>query len=121
MIVLNYTTNAASEKYHFTEPVYQKRFDNLIKDFRCVTCQNQNLADSSAPIAESMRDAIYEQVNSGKSDEAIQQYLVSRYGDFVLYNPPFKPETWVLWLGPFILFVIAICFAANTIFIRNKE
>jgi len=83
----------------------------LTKDHRCLKCQNQNLADSNAGIAQDLKREIYQRVLSGDSAPDISEYLVSRYGDFVLYRPPFKVTTYALWLGPFILLFVGLWFA----------
>ncbi|MEO8346310.1 MAG: cytochrome c-type biogenesis protein [Betaproteobacteria bacterium] len=77
------------------------RLKNLEEELRCLVCQNQTLADSTAPLAQDLRREVREQAELGKSDAEIKQYLVARYGDFVLYKPPVKPTTWLLWFGPF--------------------
>jgi cytochrome c-type biogenesis protein CcmH len=81
------------------------RLKKLETDLRCLVCQNQTLADSNADLAEDLRREVRELAISGKSDDEIRSYLVARYGDFVLYNPPVKPTTWLLWFGPFALAV----------------
>jgi len=83
----------------------------LTKSHRCLKCQNQNLADSAAGIAQDLKREIYERVVRGDSGPEISNYLVTRYGDFVRYKPVFKPTTYILWLGPFILLVMAIVYA----------
>lgn len=85
----------------------------LTKDHRCLKCQNQNLADSSAGIAKDLKREIYQQVISGNSASQISAYLVSRYGDFVLYRPPFKATTYALWIGPFVLLFIGLLAAVR--------
>jgi cytochrome c-type biogenesis protein CcmH len=77
------------------------RLKSLFEELRCLVCQNQTLADSSAPLAEDLRREVRELAQQGKTDTEIKQYLVARYGDFVLYKPPVKPTTWLLWFGPF--------------------
>jgi len=81
------------------------RLKKLETELRCLVCQNQTLADSNADLAEDLRREVRELAVSGKSDDEIRGYLVARYGDFVLYNPPVKPTTWLLWFGPFALAV----------------
>jgi cytochrome c-type biogenesis protein CcmH len=76
---------------------------NLAHELRCLVCQNQTIADSNAPLALDLRNQIREQLAAGKSDEDVMEFMVARYGDFVLYRPPFKPATLALWLGPFLL------------------
>lgn len=79
------------------------RYHALIQELRCLVCQNQNLAESNAPLAQDLKQQVSEMLLAGKSDTEIKDYLIARYGDFVLYRPPFKPLTWLLWLGPFVL------------------
>jgi cytochrome c-type biogenesis protein CcmH len=79
------------------------RLKNLEEELRCLVCQNQTLADSTAPLAEDLRREVRELALQGKNDTEIKQYLVARYGDFVLYRPPVKPTTFLLWFGPFAL------------------
>ena len=79
------------------------RLKNLEEDLRCLVCQNQSLADSTAPLAEDLRREVRALAVAGKSDAEIKQFLVERYGDFVLYDPPVKRITWLLWFGPFVL------------------
>ena len=85
----------------------QERIRQLEEKLRCLVCQNQTLADSNAELAGDLRRQVLEQVKAGKSDEEIIEYLTARYGDFVLYDPPFKARTVLLWVGPFALFLLA--------------
>ena len=78
---------------------------HLTKELRCLVCQNETLADSQAPLAEDLRREIREQIKAGKTDQEILAYATQRYGDFVLYNPPVKATTYLLWFGPFVLLV----------------
>ena len=82
---------------------FDLRLKRLESELRCLVCQNQTLADSNAPLAEDLRREVRALATSGKSDAEIKQYLVARYGDFVLYKPPVQRNTWFLWLGPFVL------------------
>ena len=82
------------------------RLKRLETDLRCLVCQNQTLADSDAPLAVDLRREIHELAERGQSDADIRAFLVARYGDFVLYDPPFKPVTLLLWLGPFVLLAL---------------
>jgi cytochrome c-type biogenesis protein CcmH len=86
------------------DPVIEARLINLAEDLRCLVCQNESLAGSHAELAEDLRRQIRAQMKAGKDDQEVIAYLTERYGDFVLYRPPFKPETWLLWLGP-VLFL----------------
>jgi cytochrome c-type biogenesis protein CcmH len=82
---------------------FDGRIKKLESELRCLVCQNQTLADSNASLAEDLRAEVRELARAGKSDDDIRAYLVARYGDFVLYDPPLKRNTWLLWLGPFAL------------------
>ncbi len=89
------------------DPVLEKRMIGLAEKLRCLVCQNESLASSRADLAEDLRREVREQMQKGMSDEEIIDYLVSRYGDFVLYEPPLKSYTLLLWFGPFALLVVA--------------
>jgi len=84
------------------------RLRSLEDQLRCLVCQNQTLAESNAPLAEDLRKEVRELGASGKSDDEIRAYLVARYGDFVLYKPPVKPVTYLLWFGPFLLLATGV-------------
>ena len=84
----------------------EQRFRNLAAELRCVMCQNQSLADSSAMIAKDLRLELLSLIREGKSDDEIKQFMVSRYTDFVLYKPPMRPGTWLLWFSPLLILVI---------------
>lgn len=86
------------------DPVIEARLVRLAEDLRCLVCQNESLAGSQAALAEDLRREIRVQMKAGKDDREVIAYLTDRYGDFVLYKPPFKPVTWLLWLGP-VLFL----------------
>ena len=88
-----------------TEDALTARLKHLESELRCLVCQNQTLADSDAPLAADLRREVRELAVAGKSDDDIRAYLTARYGDFVLYKPPVKRTTWVLWFGPFLLLV----------------
>src|SRR5512138_2135686 len=84
------------------DPVLEKRVHDLALELRCLVCQNQTLADSQAPLAVDLRDQVRQQLKSGKSERDVIEFLTARYGDFVLYRPPLKASTVLLWAGPFI-------------------
>lgn len=94
----------------FTHSTQATRYQKLIDEFRCVVCQNQSVADSNADLAQDVRDLVRNMVLQGKTDQEISAFLVERYGDFVLYNPPIKPSTYLLWAGPLVLLLIAVGF-----------
>lgn len=93
----------AMEIRPFDDPAKQQAYEHLVKELRCLVCQNQSLADSDADLAKDLRTEVYNIIQSGKSEQDAVKFLVDRYGDFVLYNPPLKPVTSLLWLGPFAL------------------
>ena len=88
------------------DPALDTRLKKLEEELRCLVCQNQSLADSNAPLAEDLRREVRALAVAGKNDAEIKQFLVARYGDFVLYDPPVKSTTWLLWFGPFVLLAI---------------
>ncbi len=90
------------------DPVIEKRMIGLAENLRCLVCQNESLASSHAELAEDLRREVREQISKGKSDQEIVEYLVARYGDFVLYKPPMKSYTVLLWFGPFALLFAGI-------------
>jgi cytochrome c-type biogenesis protein CcmH len=90
---------------HAQDPEMEKRVTALATELRCLVCQNQTLADSNAPLAVDLRNQIREQLKSGKSERDVMEYMVARYGDFVLYRPPLKATTVALWAGPFVFLV----------------
>jgi cytochrome c-type biogenesis protein CcmH len=81
-------------------------YQELINELRCMVCQNQSIADSNAELARDFRNQVKEMLNRGESKEQISTYMVDRYGDYILYKPPFNPATALLWLGPFLLMII---------------
>ena len=93
----------AQEPLNFMNPEQEARFNELTLELRCLVCQNQNLADSDAPLAQDLRQEIYNMMQAGQSNEEIKTFLVDRYGDFVLYKPPVKGNTLALWMAPAIL------------------
>ena len=102
----------------FQSEVEERRFQALVAELRCLVCQNQNLADSDADLAKDLRAEVFEMLRAGKSDGEIRDFLVQRYGDFVLYDPPFKPVTWILWLGPAL--VVAAGLAGMLVMVRRR-
>jgi cytochrome c-type biogenesis protein CcmH len=111
-------TAHAIDPLPFKDRAEEVRFQNLTKQLRCLVCQNQDLADSDADLAKDLRKQVFDMMQSGKSDAEIKQYLVARYNDFVLYDPPLKPGTWLLWFTPLAL-VLAGAFAVATILRRR--
>ena len=104
-LVLMVPAFAAGEPLIFTDPEQEARYQQLTLELRCLVCQNQNLADSDAPLAQDLRQEIYNMMQAGRTDDEIKQFLIDRYGDFVLYMPPVKSNTLVLWLMPAVLLI----------------
>lgn len=99
---------AAIEAYEFKDGQMESDYNKLINELRCLVCQNQNLSGSNADLARDLRRQTHEMLMDGNSPDQVIQYMVDRYGDFVLYRPRFKSSTLLLWLGPFILVVIVL-------------
>lgn len=90
------------------DPVLEARVNKLAEELRCLVCQNQSIADSHAELAIDLKNQVREMLKQGMSDKQVIDFLVQRYGDFVLYRPPVKTTTWLLWAGPFLLLVAAL-------------
>jgi len=100
--------NAAEEVVKFNDPAQSKMYYKLLEEYRCLKCQNQNLAGSKASLAGDLRREIRDQILAGKTKQDIDEYLVARYGEFVLYRPRFSAKTAVLWIAPFVLLLVAV-------------
>ncbi len=111
---------AGVEMFDFNAQVPEQRYMALIAQLRCLVCQNQSLADSDADLAHDLRVEVYEHMQQGESDQQIIDFLVQRYGDFVLYKPPLKPSTYLLWYGPFFLLGIGLLLLARNIRQRGR-
>ena len=101
------------------DPKVEKRLAAIAEELRCLVCQNESLIASRADLAMDLKRQVREQIKAGKSDAEIRAYMVQRYGDFVLYRPPVKSTTLLLWLGPFALMIAGFC--AVWIFIRRRR
>lgn len=95
--------HAGLEPLEFEDPAQKARYQALLRELRCTVCQNESLAESKAELARDMRLRIHQMIQEGASDAEIKDFLVSRYGDFVLYRPPFQRNTWILWVGPGVI------------------
>lgn len=102
LLALSMVAHAGEAQPNAEDPVIEQRLIKLAEDLRCLVCQNESLAGSHAELAADLRREIREQMKAGKSDKEVIAYLTARYGDFVLYRPPFKPVTYLLWLGPLL-------------------
>jgi len=107
--------------FKFDDADKEARFKQFSEELRCLVCQNQSLADSNAELAMDLRRELYKMIQSDATDEQIVSFMVDRYGDFVLYKPPVKPTTWLLWFGPFALVVIGITILFRVIRSTGKK
>ncbi|MBU6223977.1 MAG: cytochrome c-type biogenesis protein CcmH [Burkholderiales bacterium] len=101
------------------DPVLEARLVKLSHELRCLVCQNESLSSSRAELAEDLRREVRDLIRANKSDQEIKDFLVSRYGDFVLYRPEVKPLTWVLWFGPFVVLLVAGVFLL--VYLRQRR
>lgn len=99
---------AAIEAYEFESAQMEADYKKLIDELRCLVCQNQNLSGSDADLAQDLRRQTYDMLQAGKSPQQVVEFMVERYGDFVLYRPQFKSTTYLLWLGPFLLLLLVL-------------
>lgn len=120
LLSLPLIANAAIEAYEFKNEQMEAEYNQLIKELRCLVCQNQNLSGSDAELAQDLRRQTHEMLMQGNRPEQVIQYMVDRYGDFVLYRPQFKSSTLLLWAGPFILAIIVLWFVIRNIRARHK-
>lgn len=104
----------------FPDPALQARYEHMIRELRCVQCQNQSIADSPVGLAADLRRQVREMIAAGKTDADIKRYMTDRYGDFVLYDPPLRARTYVLWAAPVLLMLITLGVAARVILRRSK-
>lgn len=106
LMVLSGIGRAEHPQFSFHSPAQEQRFLQITKELRCLVCQNQSLADSKAGLADDLRKEVFRLLKEGASDQAIVDFLVKRYGEFVLYKPRIKPATYALWYGPAALLLI---------------
>ena len=103
--------SAAATDAESLAPEVQGRYQRLVNELRCLVCQNQSIAESNAPLAVDLREQVARQLSEGRSDGEIRDYLTARYGDFVLYKPPLRARTLLLWVGPALLLVLGLLIA----------
>ncbi len=106
---------AIDREVAFDDPALQARYETLTRELRCLVCQNQAIADSNATLAADLRREVRAMIADGASDAEIKEFMVARYGDFVLYRPPFKRSTWLLWLAPALLVIGGLGLGATII------
>ncbi len=105
----------------FDDPVLQHRYENINRELRCLVCQNQTIADSNATLAQDLRREVREMIAAGKSDDEIRDFMIERYGDFVLYRPRMTPENFLLWAAPVLLLAIGAIVVVRVIRRRAQE
>jgi cytochrome c-type biogenesis protein CcmH len=118
LLLLSPLANAV-DAYQFSNPEQQTAYNTLVSELRCLVCQNQTIGDSNADLAADLRRQVYEMLQQGKSKDEILAFMTERYGDFVLYNPPFKTKTGLLWLGPVTFLIIGV--VTVLLFVRRKK
>lgn len=101
--LLSFACVTASAKFLEVAPEHEERYEKLLSELRCLVCQNQTVAESSSDLANDLRVEVKEMLERGASDQEILKFMSDRYGDFVLYKPPVKARTYLLWIGPFVL------------------
>jgi len=111
---------AGVEVREFTDAEQERRYHKLIDELRCLVCQNQNLADSNSQLALDLRNKVFEMLAAEKTDQQVADYMVQRYGEYVLYNPPLDPVTSILWIGPILAVIAAILLLLIFIFKLSK-
>lgn len=104
----------------FSDTERQTRYEHLTSELRCLVCQNQSVADSNADLAADLRRQVRDMIESGQSDTAIKTFMTERYGDFVLYDPPWSPRTYLLWGAPVLLLLLTV-FAAGRVIVRRSR
>lgn len=119
LIIVLYGLHSSANTVDELDSKQQAVYLHLTKTLRCVTCPNQAIADSHAPVAESMREEVLEKILAGQTDEEILEYFVKRYGEYVVYQPSFNAKTFILWVGPFIFMLLGSAILAFQV-IRGK-
>ena len=112
---------AADVPFNFENTAEAQRYHSLIEEIRCLVCQNQSLADSNADLAQDLRNEIHQMVLEGRANDEIIAFMVDRYGDFVLYRPPLKSTTFLLWFGPLLIFLTAVLVVMRVVRQRATE
>jgi cytochrome c-type biogenesis protein CcmH len=118
LFTLSHSIYAIDKKpTEFDNPEQEQRYQVLINELRCVVCQNQSVGDSNAELAQDIRELVHKKISAGESNQQITDFMVERYGEFVLYNPPLNTKNYVLWYGPLVLLLLA--FLMLVYFIRR--
>ncbi len=120
--LLSWTGRAWAIENHppLASPVLESRYEHLTEEIRCLVCQDQNIANSPAPLAADLRYEVRRMLQAGRSNRAIKAYLVDRYGDFILFKPPLQPDTFLLWFGPFLAMGAGLIFIVFLVWRRYR-
>ena len=123
IILLMFQLNVSAapmDAFEFDSEAQEKTFKKLSDELRCLVCQNQAISGSNAGLAKDLRTEVHSMLQAGKTEEEIKAFMVDRYGDYVLYEPPMKPMTWLLWFGPIVIFIVGLYFARSFIAQQNS-
>lgn len=115
-LILSFSTAAAIDVYEFESPEQEALFKTLSTELRCPKCQNNNIADSNASLAKDLRQKTYELIKQGKTEDEVVEYMVARFGNFVIYKPPVTPATLILWVGPGLFILLGLM-----VIVRNSR
>ena len=121
LVLVGTASWAIDPEPEFADPAMQAEYQSLIREVRCLVCQNQTIADSNAALAADLRREIARLLNEGASREDVTDFLVARYGDFILYRPPLQPSTWTLWGAPFVLLGIGAIVVLRIVRSRARQ
>lgn len=119
-MILSSSIASFAQEYTFDSAAQQKKFETMTEQLRCLVCQNESLWDSSAPLAKDLRTEIYKKIKNGDSETDIKDYLVARYGQFILFKPALNSTTYALWIIPFILLILAFLIVGYVV-IRSRR
>jgi cytochrome c-type biogenesis protein CcmH len=108
LLLMTYINGHAVDSRQLSDPKLQESYETLTKELRCLVCQNQTIADSNAELANDLRRQVYEMLQQGKSEQEIIHFMTDRYGDFVLYKPPFEGKTSLLWIAPVVFLFMGL-------------
>jgi len=121
LLVLAGQALAIDTEAAFDDPVLQHRYENINRELRCLVCQNQTIADSNATLAQDLRREVREMIAAGKTDDEIREFMIERYGDFVLYRPRMSAQNFLLWAAPALLLLIAAVVLVRVVRRRAQE
>jgi len=121
LLLLPLSAGAAFSTYEFEDDQQRAQYQRLTEELRCPKCQNQNIADSNAPIAQDLRREVYRMIQEGQGDDAIVGFMTERYGDFVIYKPRFDTSTFLLWFGPLIVGLIGLVVVLAMVYAGRRK